>query len=81
MPISDWPKVHLLRRAGFGLAPDDWEDLRLLPFSQVVDWLVDYESEPDDVDSWRGNPEYAAVAPPRGAVFSPNTVITDARQR
>jgi uncharacterized protein (DUF1800 family) len=81
MPISDWPKVHLLRRAGFGVTADDWEELRSLSFPQVVDWLVDYGSESDDVDAWRGTAGYAVVTPPRGASFSPNTVITDARQR
>jgi uncharacterized protein (DUF1800 family) len=81
MPRSDWPKVHLHRRAGFGLAAGDWEELRTLSLAQNVDWLVDYEREPDEVDSHVGVSNYAVVTPPRGAVFSPNTVITDARQR
>ena len=45
----------------------------------VIDFLLNYEQESDDVDSNIGNPEYVAVTT-RGQ-FSPNTVINDARQR
>jgi uncharacterized protein (DUF1800 family) len=81
MPRSDWPKVHLLRRAGFGVSPDDWEELRGMSFDDTVDWLVDYEAVADDVDTFIGDAGHVGVTPPRGASFSPNSVVTDSRQR
>ena len=81
MPRSDWPKVHLFRRAGFGASAEEWDQARGLSFARTVDWLVDYEAVSDDVDACIGVPGYVSVTPPRDAVFSPNTVISDARQR
>ena len=49
------------------------------PLGSVIDTLLNYEQEPDDVDDNIGKPEYVAVTT-RGQ-FAPNTVINDARQR
>jgi len=46
---------------------------------EIVDSLVDFQSQPDDVDSKIGKPGYVGTTT-RG-VFSPNSNITDARQR
>lgn len=45
----------------------------------IIDFLLHYEQEPDDVDTYIGRAEYVSVTT-RGQ-FSPNTVINDARQR
>jgi hypothetical protein len=45
----------------------------------AVDYFVDYDKQPDDVDSKIGLPDYVSVTT-RGQ-FSPNTNIDDARQR
>ena len=75
------PQVeHLLRRAAFG--PDATDLLRFadLPYSTVAAYLVDYEQQPDDVDTKIGQDAYVGVTARRGQ-FSPNTRISDARQR
>ncbi len=69
---------HLLRRAGFGARPDEL-DTYTGPTGEAIDALVNYEPIPDDVDSHIGRSGYAGITT-RG-VFSPNTNITDARQR
>jgi len=69
----------LLRRAGFGPNADDLARFEESPVSVVVDYLVDYDRLPDDVDSKIGLPAYVSVTT-RGE-FSPNTNIDDARQR
>jgi uncharacterized protein (DUF1800 family) len=81
MSRADWPKAHLLRRAAFSASPDEWAEARAYSYDELVDWLVDYGNEPDDVEMHLGDPAYVLVTPPRGASFSPNTVISDARQR
>jgi uncharacterized protein (DUF1800 family) len=70
---------HLLRRAGFGARPDELDLYAGQSVSEVVDTLVDYEQMPDDVDLRIGKTGYVGTTT-RG-VFSPNTNITDARQR
>jgi uncharacterized protein (DUF1800 family) len=75
------PQVeHLLRRAGFGMSADDRARYGDLSLSVVADQLVDFERQPDDVDSFIGQNAYLGVTT-RGGQFSPNTVIDDARQR
>ena len=79
MPRVHRALEHLLRRAGFGAGIDD-----LAPFEEIsvpasVEYLVDYERVPDDVDSKIGQSGYVGVTA-RGQ-FSPNTNIEDARQR
>jgi len=70
---------HLFRRAGFGANATDLQIVSGLSYNQVVDFFLDYEKQPDDVDSKLGSPDYVSVTT-RGQ-FSPNTNIEDARQR
>jgi len=70
---------HLLRRAGFGATPQELSDYASISTGAAIDRLIDYESQPDDVDQRIGTPNHVGITT-RGR-FSPNTVITDARQR
>jgi uncharacterized protein (DUF1800 family) len=70
---------HVLRRAGFGARPDELEAYAEYGPRGTIRLLLDYESVPDTVDSYIGQPGYVGVTA-RGA-FAPNTNITDARQR
>lgn len=70
---------HLLRRAGFGASGDELAAYDQLSTAQAVDRLVNYDAIPDTVDSKIGQPGYVGTTS-QGA-FSPDTVITDARQR
>ena len=70
---------HLLRRAGFGARADELALYELLSYADAVDRLVDYASIPDTVDSHIGQPGYVGTT--SQGPFSPDTVITDARQR
>lgn len=79
MPIADRDIEHLLRRAGFGTRPDEFDTYRPLSIETAVDRLVNYESIPDDVDTRIGQPGYVGMTS-RG-VFSPNSDLADARQR
>ncbi|HNV01977.1 MAG TPA: DUF1800 domain-containing protein [Vicinamibacterales bacterium] len=71
---------HLLRRAGFGASDAELEYYSRLGRRGTVETLVDFEQIHDDVDAFVGAPGYVGVKA-AGAVFSPNTVIGDARQR
>jgi uncharacterized protein (DUF1800 family) len=51
-----------------------------MSMSEVLEYLLDYEDQPDDVDSRIGNPAYVSVFNRAGG-FQPNTNIDDARQR
>src|ERR1043165_2724455 len=74
------PQVeHLLRRAGFGARQDELDVFRAQSFTGAVSRLVNYDRIPDDVDQKIGQPGYVGVS--SQAAFSPNSVITDARQR
>ena len=70
---------HLLRRAGFGARPDELDLYSQMSVDEIVDTLVDFQALTDDVDSRIGKPGYVGTTT-RG-VFSPNSNITDARQR
>jgi uncharacterized protein (DUF1800 family) len=70
---------HLMRRAGFGASRSELAKLEAMSLRGAIDYLVEYERVPDDVDSFIGTPGYVGVTT-RGE-FQPNTVITDARQR
>src|SRR5262245_38766836 len=70
---------HLFRRAGFGASAADLQAVAGMSYAAAVDYFVDYDNQPDDVDSKIGLPDYVSVTT-RG-VFSPNTNIEDARQR
>ena len=70
---------HLFRRAGFGASASDLQAVAGMSYAAAVDYFVDYDKQPDDVDSKIGLPDYVSVTT-RGQ-FSPNTNIDDARQR
>jgi uncharacterized protein (DUF1800 family) len=79
MPRGDRTLEHVLRRMAFGASAGDLARFNGWAPSHVVDFLLNYEQEPDDVDSNIGKAEYVSVTT-RGQ-FAPNTVINDARQR
>jgi len=70
---------HLLRRAGFGVSALDVDIYRDMSHTRAVDYLVDYEGRPDDVDERIGRPDHALVA--TRDLFAPDIDIDDARQR
>lgn len=70
---------HLLRRAGFGARADELALFRSFSTGQAVDYLLNYDSIPDDVDSHIGRPAYAGMT--TVGAFSPQSKIADARQR
>ena len=70
---------HLFRRVGFGASAADLQAVAGLSYSAAVDYFVDFEKQPDDVDSKIGLAEYVSVTS-RGQ-FAPSTNIEDARQR
>src|SRR6187431_1221561 len=70
---------HLFRRAGFGASASDLQAVAGMSYAAAVDYFVDYDKQPDDVDSKIGLPDYVSITT-RGQ-FSPNTSIEDARQR
>ena len=71
---------HLLRRAGFGASPADLASFDGMSMSDVVDYLLNFEDQPDDTDTHIGNPAYVSVFNRAGG-FQPNSNIEDARQR
>src|ERR1051326_2855420 len=77
--VSDRQIEHVLRRAGFGARPDEIDTYSQMSYRELVDVLVDYDGVPDAVDSFIGKPGYVNVTT-RG-VFSPQSNITDSRQR
>ena len=79
MARSELGVDHLLRRAGFGASQADLEAFEGSSTSEVLQYLLDYENQPDDVDEKIGDPAYALVS--GGAGFSPNLNIEHARQR
>ncbi len=70
---------HLLRRAGFGGRPDEYDYYGKMSTSQAVDALVNFDTVPDDVDAQIGKAGYLSTT--SNGAFSPNTTINDARQR
>src|SRR6185503_832304 len=70
---------HLFRRAGFGASATDLQAVAGMSYAQAVDYFVDFDKQPDDVDTKVGLPDSVAITT-RGQ-FSPNTNIEDARQR
>src|SRR5262245_11465402 len=75
----DRPVEHLLRRAGFGATPDELNVFGQLTPAEAIDYLVDYERVPDDVDDKIFRSGYVGVTA-RGP-FMPWANIEDARQR
>jgi len=70
---------HLLRRAGFGARTDELDLYGQMSTDEIVDSLVGFDGRADDVDGNIGKPGYVGTTT-RG-IFSPNSNITDARQR
>ena len=79
MATADPLTQHLLRRAGFGASPADLATFAPLPYGQAVARLLNYQLLPDDVDTHIGQAGYVGTT--SAGQFSPNTVVTDARQR
>jgi len=79
MARSETGVEHLLRRAGFGASQDDLKAFENTSTSGVLDYLLDYGRQADDVDSKIGDPAYASITAVGG--FSPNLNIEHARQR
>lgn len=71
--------AHLLRRAGFGVGPDERTRFAGLSYTAVVDALTNFTPEQTDIDAVIGTPGHVGITT-RGQ-FSPNTVIADTRQR
>ena len=71
---------HILRRMGFGASPEQLAYWANTPVSIVISQLLNYENQPNDVDTKINNPDYVNITTANGA-FSPDTVINDARQR
>jgi uncharacterized protein (DUF1800 family) len=69
---------HLFRRAGFGASAADVQAVNGLSYAAAVDYFVDFDKQPDDVDSKIGAADSVGITS-RGP-FSPSTVIDDARQ-
>src|SRR5262245_59993295 len=70
---------HLLRRAGFGARPDELARYTPMSITQAVNAVVDYDQVADNVDSLIG--QSGNLGTTSNGAFSPNTNITDARQR
>src|SRR5438552_7859862 len=80
MPFTGDRQIeHLLRRAGFGARPDELDLYGQMSVDEIVDSLVNFDAQSDDVDRKIGKPGYVGTTT-RG-IFSPNSNITDARQR
>ena len=71
---------HLLRRAGFGVSAADADTFRDMSTSEAVEYLVNYEGRPDDVDARIGRRDHAQVATTK-ELFAPDIDIDSARQR
>jgi uncharacterized protein (DUF1800 family) len=71
---------HLLRRAGFGASPEDLKSFEDMSTFALLDHLIDFEEQPDDIDTKIGNGAYIGVFARAGG-FVPNLNIEDARQR
>jgi uncharacterized protein (DUF1800 family) len=80
MARGNWQVEHLFRRAGFGPNANDLVRFGESSVSLVLDYLVEYDRLPDDVDTKIGQSAYVAVTT-RGGAFAPATNIEDARQR
>ena len=71
---------HILRRMGFGASPADMAFWSEMDPSAVIDRLMNYESQPTNIDTRIGDAAYVGITT-QGRPFSPNTSINDARQR
>lgn len=72
---------HILRRMGFGASPADLAFWAGADAGFAIDRLLNYETQPTDIDTRIDNPAYVGITTSGGRPFSPNTSINDARQR
>src|ERR1051326_1458425 len=70
---------HLVRRAGFGVSQAEIDTFENMSTSAALDYFVDYEGRPDDVDSRIGRADLVQVS--TNSAFTPEIDIDDARQR
>mgnify|MGYP001096327184 CR=1 FL=1 len=83
MARSETGVEHLLRRAGFGASQDDLKAFENTSTSGVLDYVIDYERQADDVDSKIGDPAYASITAVGGfvaclpVIFSPLMTMGD----
>jgi uncharacterized protein (DUF1800 family) len=70
---------HIVRRAAFGVSASEVDTFANMSADAAVDYFVDYEGRPDDVDEKIGRPDFAQVS--TNNAFTPETDIDDARQR
>lgn len=78
---SQWPLLdHLLRRAGFGATEAERAYFLGRPYAEIVDEIVGFDTATTGVDHLMQTPGHVGVTA-RNGVFTPNTVINDARQR
>lgn len=73
--------AHVLRRLGFGASASDLQSYAGFSPVALVDHLLNYERQPDDVDDRLGQPGHLTVTGVRDAPFSPTATIGEARQR
>jgi uncharacterized protein (DUF1800 family) len=74
--------AHLFRRAGFGASDAEltqFARLGLLSYNAALGYMLDVDSQTDDVDASIGRPGFVGITARNG--FNPRTVIDDARQR
>jgi uncharacterized protein (DUF1800 family) len=72
---------HILRRLAFGASQADLAFWAGSDASTVLDRLLNYESQPTDIDTKIGDAAYVGITTTASRPFSPNTAINDARQR
>ncbi len=80
--LRDAELGHLFRRAGFGASDADlaqFSRLGLLSFNAAAAFLIDYQAQPDDVDTHIGKVGYVGIT--SQGTFDPTHQIDDARQR
>src|SRR5579859_4222585 len=80
--VRDADLAHLFRRAGFGASDVElaqFSRLGLLGFSTAVAYLLDYQAQPDNADSFIGTVGYVGIT--AQGTFQPTANINDARQR
>ena len=62
---------HLYRRAGFGASAADLQAVAGMSYQAAVDYFLNFEQQPDDVDAKIGLADYVSITT-RGQ-FSPST--------
>ena len=70
---------HLLRRAGFGASQEEIDTYLAMGYQATLARLINYESVPDDVDSFIGRPGYVGIGV--NGALSPRENVGHARAR